>query len=69
MFEFRGESAQSIQVAGLLRIAWRPSPPNGCGSTPAGGLKTRGWPETRVCLESLVAAACDVHAGLTGDNA
>ncbi|WAZ26148.1 5-methyltetrahydropteroyltriglutamate--homocysteine S-methyltransferase [Streptomyces cinnabarinus] len=45
------------EVADLLRTGLRAIPAERLWVNPDCGLKTRGWPETRAALESLVAAA------------
>ncbi|WP_269854839.1 5-methyltetrahydropteroyltriglutamate--homocysteine S-methyltransferase [Streptomyces sp. RPT161] len=58
----RVPSAQ--EVAALLRTALKAIPAERLWVNPDCGLKTRGWPETRDSLESLVTAARTVRAEL-----
>ncbi|GHA86915.1 5-methyltetrahydropteroyltriglutamate--homocysteine S-methyltransferase [Streptomyces termitum] len=51
------------EVAALLRAGLRAIPAERLWVNPDCGLKTRGWAETRVSLENLVAAAREVRAG------
>ncbi|MFJ6938676.1 5-methyltetrahydropteroyltriglutamate--homocysteine S-methyltransferase [Streptomyces sp. NPDC101132] len=57
------------EAAGLLRTGLDAIPAGRLWVNPDCGLKTRGWAETRASLENLVAAAREVRAGLTGDDA
>ncbi|MFD0265331.1 5-methyltetrahydropteroyltriglutamate--homocysteine S-methyltransferase [Streptomyces sp. NPDC127106] len=57
------------EAAGLLRTGLGAIPAERLWVNPDCGLKTRGWSETRASLEHLVAAAREVRAGLTADNA
>ncbi|MEZ7005169.1 5-methyltetrahydropteroyltriglutamate--homocysteine S-methyltransferase [Streptomyces sp. AD55] len=54
------------EVAALLRTGLEAIPAERLWVNPDCGLKTRGWPETRVSLEHLVAAARTVREELTG---
>jgi 5-methyltetrahydropteroyltriglutamate--homocysteine methyltransferase len=54
------------EAAALLRKGLEAIPPERLWVNPDCGLKTRGWPETRVSLENLVAAARTVRTELTG---
>ncbi|WP_338486100.1 5-methyltetrahydropteroyltriglutamate--homocysteine S-methyltransferase [Streptomyces sp. SCSIO 75703] len=54
------------EVAALLRTGLAAIPAERLWVNPDCGLKTRGWPETRVSLEHLVAAARTVREELTG---
>ncbi|MFE5539649.1 5-methyltetrahydropteroyltriglutamate--homocysteine S-methyltransferase [Streptomyces sp. NPDC056519] len=56
------------EVAALLRKGLRAIPAERLWVNPDCGLKTRGWTETRACLENLVAAAHEVRADLTTDG-
>ncbi|MFI1014811.1 5-methyltetrahydropteroyltriglutamate--homocysteine S-methyltransferase [Streptomyces sp. NPDC020965] len=53
----------------LLRKGLEAIPAERLWVNPDCGLKTRGWPETRASLESLVTAAREVRSGLTADGA
>ncbi|WP_327111935.1 5-methyltetrahydropteroyltriglutamate--homocysteine S-methyltransferase [Streptomyces sp. NBC_01341] len=53
------------EAAGLLRAGLRAIPAERLWVNPDCGLKTRGWPETRASLESLVAAARTVRGELS----
>ncbi|WP_329042357.1 5-methyltetrahydropteroyltriglutamate--homocysteine S-methyltransferase [Streptomyces sp. NBC_00178] len=53
------------EAADLLRAGLRAIPAERLWVNPDCGLKTRGWPETRASLESLVAAARTVRDELT----
>ncbi|MGW4733299.1 5-methyltetrahydropteroyltriglutamate--homocysteine S-methyltransferase [Streptomyces shenzhenensis] len=52
------------EAAGLLRTGLQAIPAGRLWVNPDCGLKTRGWPETRACLENLVAAARTVRGEL-----
>ncbi|MEV0742594.1 5-methyltetrahydropteroyltriglutamate--homocysteine S-methyltransferase [Streptomyces sp. NPDC050549] len=54
------------EAAALLRKGLEAIPPERLWVNPDCGLKTRGWPETRASLESLVAAARTVREELAG---
>lgn len=56
------------EVAALLRKGLRAIPAERLWVNPDCGLKTRGWTETRACLENLVAAAHEVRADLATDG-
>ncbi len=56
------------EAAALLRKGLRAIPAERLWVNPDCGLKTRGWTETRACLEHLVAAAHEVRANLTADG-
>ncbi|MFF4849734.1 5-methyltetrahydropteroyltriglutamate--homocysteine S-methyltransferase [Streptomyces sp. NPDC001194] len=58
----------AAEAAALLREGLAAIPAERLWVNPDCGLKTRGWPETRACLENLVAAAREVRAELTGDG-
>ncbi|MEW2130945.1 5-methyltetrahydropteroyltriglutamate--homocysteine S-methyltransferase [Streptomyces sp. NPDC005435] len=53
------------EAAGLLRAGLKAIPAERLWVNPDCGLKTRGWPETRASLESLVLAARTVRDELT----
>ncbi|MGH4031976.1 5-methyltetrahydropteroyltriglutamate--homocysteine S-methyltransferase [Actinomycetota bacterium Odt1-20B] len=53
------------EAAALLRKGLEAIPPQRLWVNPDCGLKTRGWPETRASLESLVAAARTVREEIT----
>ncbi|MEV6833346.1 5-methyltetrahydropteroyltriglutamate--homocysteine S-methyltransferase [Streptomyces sp. NPDC051133] len=53
------------EAAELLRIGLKAIPAERLWVNPDCGLKTRGWPETRVALENLVAAARIVRGELS----
>ncbi|MET9730578.1 5-methyltetrahydropteroyltriglutamate--homocysteine S-methyltransferase [Streptomyces sp. NPDC006458] len=53
------------EAAGLLRTGLKAIPAERLWVNPDCGLKTRGWPETRACLENLVAAARTVRGDLS----
>ncbi|MFJ4320755.1 5-methyltetrahydropteroyltriglutamate--homocysteine S-methyltransferase [Streptomyces lavendulae] len=57
------------EAVGLLRTGLEAIPAERLWVNPDCGLKTRGWAETRASLENLVAAAREVRAGLTADDA
>lgn len=59
----RVPSAQ--EAAELLRTGLKAIPAERLWVNPDCGLKTRGWPETRACLENLVTAARTVRAELS----
>ncbi|MFJ8704383.1 5-methyltetrahydropteroyltriglutamate--homocysteine S-methyltransferase [Streptomyces ardesiacus] len=52
------------ETADLLRTGLRAIPAERLWVNPDCGLKTRAWPETRACLENLVAAARTVRSEL-----
>ncbi|WP_236242323.1 5-methyltetrahydropteroyltriglutamate--homocysteine S-methyltransferase [Streptomyces sp. CC228A] len=54
------------EAAALLRTALEAIPAERLWVNPDCGLKTRGWPETRASLESLVTAAHAVRGELSG---
>ncbi|MFK0232566.1 5-methyltetrahydropteroyltriglutamate--homocysteine S-methyltransferase [Streptomyces vinaceus] len=56
------------EAAALLRKGLRAIPAERLWVNPDCGLKTRGWTETRACLEHLVAAAREVRAELTAGD-
>ncbi|GAA3067868.1 5-methyltetrahydropteroyltriglutamate--homocysteine S-methyltransferase [Streptosporangium carneum] len=56
------------EMASLLRKALDGIPAGRLWVNPDCGLKTRGWLETRVSLDNLVAAAREVRAEATGAN-
>ncbi|MEV1026353.1 5-methyltetrahydropteroyltriglutamate--homocysteine S-methyltransferase [Streptomyces sp. NPDC050264] len=56
------------EVTGLLRKGLRAVPASRLWVNPDCGLKTRGWPEVRASLETLVTAARTVRAELPGGH-
>ncbi|MGW6823597.1 5-methyltetrahydropteroyltriglutamate--homocysteine S-methyltransferase [Streptomyces sp. NPDC055005] len=57
------------EAAGLLRKGLEAIPAERLWVNPDCGLKTRGWTETRACLENLVAAAREVRTEAAGATA